>query len=98
MGERTLHASLPVTRLLRLAGICVLALVLGACASVSPGARLDNTPRLAVMSAFEPELTLLLGKVQNPVTHQLNGVGFTAGVLIYALRPAIPGDDLSIHI
>ncbi|MES2400458.1 MAG: 5'-methylthioadenosine/S-adenosylhomocysteine nucleosidase [Pseudomonadota bacterium] len=81
MGERTLHAAWPIARLLRFAGLCVLALVLGACASVSPGARLDNTPRLAVMSAFEPELTLLLGKVQNPVSHQINGVSFTTGML-----------------
>ncbi|MES2189029.1 MAG: 5'-methylthioadenosine/S-adenosylhomocysteine nucleosidase [Pseudomonadota bacterium] len=58
-----------------------MALVLSACTTVSSGARLDNTPRLAVMSAFEPELTLLLDKVQNPISHQLNGVGFTTGVL-----------------
>ncbi len=81
MGKHTLRATLAMTRLLRFAGLCVMALVLSACTTVSSGARLDNTPRLAVMSAFEPELTLLLDKVQNPISHQLNGVGFTTGVL-----------------
>jgi hypothetical protein len=28
--------------------------------------RLDDTPRIAVMSAFEPELTLLLAQLQTP--------------------------------
>ncbi|MES2283152.1 MAG: 5'-methylthioadenosine/S-adenosylhomocysteine nucleosidase [Pseudomonadota bacterium] len=81
MGQPTLLPVSPVIRLLRFACLCLTALVVTACAGISPGARLDNTPRLAVMSAFEPELTLLLGKVQNPVSHQLNGVGFTTGVL-----------------
>lgn len=76
-----IHSVLQVTSLLRRACFCVMALVLSACASTSPGARLDNTSRLAVVSAFEPELTLLLDKVQNPVTHQINGVSFTTGVL-----------------
>lgn len=43
--------------------------------------RLDETPRIAVISAFEPELAVLLPQVQQPVTHRLNGVTFTTGVL-----------------
>ena len=62
-------------------------LVLGGCASTqqisTSGAsiQLDATPRLAVLSAFEPELTLLLKQLQNPVKHSINGVDFTTGVL-----------------
>lgn len=42
---------------------------------------LDTTPRVAIVSAFEPELALLLEKVQDPVKHQVNGVVFTTGKL-----------------
>lgn len=81
MGRYAIHSGLQVSRLLLFACCGLVAVVLSACAGVSPGARLDNTPRLAVMSAFEPELTLLLGKIQNPVSHHINGVGFTTGLL-----------------
>jgi adenosylhomocysteine nucleosidase len=43
--------------------------------------RLDATPRIAVISAFAPELTVLLPQVQQPVKHRVNGVEFTTGVL-----------------
>ncbi|SFU49316.1 adenosylhomocysteine nucleosidase [Polaromonas sp. YR568] len=43
--------------------------------------RLDETPRIAVMSAFEPELTLLLNRLQTPVRHQIHGIDFTTGTL-----------------
>jgi adenosylhomocysteine nucleosidase len=43
--------------------------------------RLDDTPRIAVMSAFEPELTLLLGSCKRPRRHRVNGVDFTTGTL-----------------
>jgi adenosylhomocysteine nucleosidase len=33
------------------------------------------------MSAFEPELTLLLAQLQNPTRHQINGIAFTTGTL-----------------
>jgi adenosylhomocysteine nucleosidase len=42
---------------------------------------LDSTPRIAILSAFAPELGLLLGKVQQPQQHRVNGVTFTTGVL-----------------
>jgi adenosylhomocysteine nucleosidase len=54
-----------------------------ASSSVTAGipVRLDETPRIAVMSAFEPELTLLLKQLQDPARHRLNGVEFTTGTL-----------------
>ena len=60
------------------------ALSLAGCAT-SPGAgapvRLDETPRIAVISAFQPELTLLLRQLQTPVRHRINGVEFSTGTL-----------------
>lgn len=43
--------------------------------------RLDATPRVAIISAFQPELTLLLGQVQQPRRYTVNGAEFTTGVL-----------------
>lgn len=43
--------------------------------------RLDSIPRIAVVSAFEPELALLLKRVQEPVEHTINGIDFTTGTL-----------------
>lgn len=53
------------------------------CASVAPAdaTRLDGTPRVAVVSAFEPELALLLTRLQEPRKHVINGVEFTTGTL-----------------
>ncbi|MES2363148.1 MAG: 5'-methylthioadenosine/S-adenosylhomocysteine nucleosidase [Pseudomonadota bacterium] len=56
------------------------AFVLDGCAGMA-SARLDNTPRLAVLSAFEPELALLLARLEQPARHSLNGVEFTTGTL-----------------
>ena len=58
----------------------LVAFALGGCASGVP-LRLDGTPRIAVLSAFEPELVLLLNRLQAPVKHSLNGVEFTTGTL-----------------
>ncbi|SFM64890.1 5'-methylthioadenosine/S-adenosylhomocysteine nucleosidase [Variovorax sp. OV329] len=57
---------------------------LAGCASVPGGGtpvRLDETPRIAVISAFQPELTLLLSRVQGARKSTLNGVEFTTGTL-----------------
>ncbi|MEO8249885.1 MAG: 5'-methylthioadenosine/S-adenosylhomocysteine nucleosidase, partial [Burkholderiales bacterium] len=43
--------------------------------------RLDSQPRIAVMSAFGPELTLLLKELQGPKTYGAGGVDFTTGLL-----------------
>ncbi len=45
------------------------------------GARLDAVPRIAVMSAFGPELDLLLAQLQSAEQHTTGGVTFTTGVL-----------------
>jgi adenosylhomocysteine nucleosidase len=64
---------------------CALAAALTGCAGLPPpsadGARLDATPRIAVMSAFAPELTLLSARLQQPVRHTINGAEFTTGTL-----------------
>lgn len=41
----------------------------------------DETPRIAVISAYAPEIGLLLENVENPETHMINGVEFTTGTL-----------------
>ena len=54
------------------------------CASVPDvggSGRLDETPRIAVISAFQPELTLLHSRLQQPRTYTVNGVEFSTGVL-----------------
>lgn len=43
--------------------------------------RLDAAPRIAVISAFQPELELLLKQVQGARRHTVNGVEFTTGTL-----------------
>jgi adenosylhomocysteine nucleosidase len=43
--------------------------------------KLDAQPRIAVMSAFEPELKLLLGAVQNPATLERAGQRYATGKL-----------------
>lgn len=42
---------------------------------------LDDTPRVAVMSAFGAELTLLLSQTEIEDTYSVNGVEFTTGTL-----------------
>ncbi len=50
-------------------------------ASINSSIRLDDTPRIAVISAFQPELTLLLARLQGPAKHSVNGVEFTTDTL-----------------
>ena len=58
------------------------ALALAGCATAPPAsAKLDAAPRIAVLSAFQPELTLLLTRVEQPKKHSVNGVEFTTGTL-----------------
>lgn len=42
---------------------------------------LDRTPRVAVVSAFDAELAVLLSRVEHPRKYLLNGVEFTTGRL-----------------
>ena len=55
-------------------------------AAVSPGpaeahAIRDETPRIAVVSAFTPELAILQGKLEGASVQSVNGVAFTTGTL-----------------
>jgi adenosylhomocysteine nucleosidase len=43
--------------------------------------KLDTTPRTVVMTAYEPEWNALIDAVEMPVTYQVNGLSFTAGVM-----------------
>jgi adenosylhomocysteine nucleosidase len=52
------------------------------CASIAADTvRLDAMPRVAVISAFAPELTLLQGRLEQPRQHVVNGVEFSTGTL-----------------
>jgi len=69
---------------LRLLGALAFSAVVAGCATTTPAGKsvqLDGTPRIAVISAFAPELKVLLPQVQNPVKHRANGVEFTTGTL-----------------
>jgi adenosylhomocysteine nucleosidase len=72
------------SRLAAFAVAGLLVLGLAGCAT-SPGAgapvRFDETPRIAVISAFQPELTLLLRQLQAPARYRVNGVEFSTGTL-----------------
>lgn len=79
---------LTFSRFLAAACIATAALLQAGCATPrAAGAasvdavRLDATPRIAVISAFPPELVPLLSRVEQPRKHTVNGVEFTAGVL-----------------
>jgi adenosylhomocysteine nucleosidase len=50
-------------------------------AATAAAGLLDPTPRIAIMSAFAPELALLRERVRDARVHVLNGVEFTTGVL-----------------
>jgi adenosylhomocysteine nucleosidase len=51
-------------------------------ASATPAAsQAGGTPRVAIISAFEPELALLRGRVQGAQQQTFNGVEFTTGTL-----------------
>ena len=41
----------------------------------------DRTPRIAIISAFQPKLTTLLTNVKGPKKYVANGVEFTTGAL-----------------
>jgi adenosylhomocysteine nucleosidase len=45
------------------------------------GEYLDDTPRIAVMSAFTPELQLLLTQTETLEVYSINGIEFTTGTL-----------------
>lgn len=65
----------------RLAQIACMALLLAWAGGAAAAHRLDDTPRIAVMSAFAPELALLSDRLSDAREHQINGVRFTTGTL-----------------
>ena len=77
-SDFALFRRLPLLRLLPF-------IVLFALCAVRPvqaaGELLDNTPRIAIVSAFEPELTLLFKRMEQSRKYSVNGVEFTTGVL-----------------
>lgn len=73
-----------LTRLFPRALKAVLATMLSAWCFLFPthaAELLDSTPRVAVVSAFEPELALLLDQVKQSEKFSVNGVQFTTGTL-----------------
>jgi adenosylhomocysteine nucleosidase len=75
----TQHRSL--MRLVASVWVLVL-LALGGCAALpASSTRFDETPRIAVMSAFQPELTLLREELLQSRSFFANGVEFDVGVL-----------------
>jgi adenosylhomocysteine nucleosidase len=61
--------------------ILILAWTLGLVAPASAQARLDEAPRIAVVSAFGPEMTALQAATTDRRTYQGRGVSFTTGIL-----------------
>ncbi|WP_116132037.1 5'-methylthioadenosine/S-adenosylhomocysteine nucleosidase [Tropicimonas sp. IMCC34043] len=57
----------------------LIAAVLAALPALAPAEVLDPTPRIAVISAFEPEWTLMKDVLEAPAVQELNGVTFVTG-------------------
>ena len=47
----------------------------------APRVKTDNVPRIAVATAFAPELAALLPRLSNQTRHQVNGVSFWTGTI-----------------
>jgi len=64
-------------------GAALATLALAGCAGWSPtgAVRLDETPRIAVITAFQPEIVLLSQRLQEPRRYSVNGNEFTTGTL-----------------
>src|SRR3546814_15638758 len=61
---------------------CVAAIVIALSAAAVPARAaplLDSTPRMAVVSAFGPELTLLYGQLHHATRYTCDGVDFPTG-------------------
>jgi adenosylhomocysteine nucleosidase len=64
-----------------IAGLLALLLLGALSSSASAAGLVDQKPRIAVVSAFEPEWTSLRSEVQEPTEHLINGRGFITGKL-----------------
>ena len=61
--------------------LAVLCLVLALVAPLHAADRFDATPRIAVISAYEPEWKALKAALEQPASHDANGVEFATGTL-----------------
>jgi adenosylhomocysteine nucleosidase len=61
--------------------LVVLSLLLALSVSVRAADRLDSTPRIAVISAYEPEWKALKASVADARSHEVNGMEFVTGTL-----------------
>lgn len=61
--------------------LAVFALLLGLAVPATAADRLDSVPRIAVISAFEPEWKALKASLGEPQSYQANGVEFVTGTL-----------------
>ena len=62
-------------------GLVIVALVLGWALPAVAHDKQDDVRRVAVVSAFAPEMTVLRGELNNATVHSINGVEFVAGTL-----------------
>ncbi|MDE0391894.1 MAG: 5'-methylthioadenosine/S-adenosylhomocysteine nucleosidase [Rhodospirillales bacterium] len=79
----TSPALLPLNRLRTLFAGLAVALLLAALSPQPADAHAirDETPRIAVVSAFAPELAILQGELEGAAAQSVNGVAFTTGTL-----------------
>ena len=77
---KTLLTFTPSTLRTLIAGL-VTALLSAATAPAEARGIRDETPRIAVVSAFAPELAILEEELEGASAHSLNGVAFTTGTL-----------------
>lgn len=64
-----------------IAGLTALLLIGAQSTGLSAAGLVDDRPRIAVVSAFEPEWTVLKSEVQDPREHMINGRSFITGKL-----------------
>ena len=76
----TLLKYMPRALRIPIAGL-VTALLLATTAPADAHAIRDETPRIAVVSAFAPELAILQGELEGASSQAVNGVAFTTGTL-----------------
>ena len=62
-------------------GLVIAALVLSWVLPATAHDRQDHVRRIAVVSAFAPEMTVLRGELKNATVHSINGIEFVAGAL-----------------
>lgn len=70
----------PVLRSMK-AIFCIVLFLIASSALLAQAEALDTTPRIAIVSAFEPEFGLLLSRTEVENEYTVNGVTFTTGTL-----------------